>query len=269
MKQNKLHIIISLSFLILSCTQPKKDNEKFALKSNINIEPQTDKIEQITTTCLDTIELSNRKIKYSKYHNFNKWVLSWQKSVDQGKISSLVYFYSAKLKSDNCIKPIDYFSLDSIQIEFTEREIQTIEIEKFSSFSTFENLSKPNSKLLDINFDGLIDFDLGLNEISGATNEMRRYYVYNPIKNEFEKGLDIANLGIDSTNRLLYNSWSGGHAGKISTRIWSDIINYDSLRTIKEINSDYHKEIDSYVIRTSQLNKEKEYSVSIDTVKRE
>jgi len=57
--------------------------------------------------------------------------------------------------------------------------------------------------------------------------------------------------------------------GKISTRIWSEIINYDSLRTIKEINSDYHKDLDSYIITTSKLYAEKEYSIKIDTVKRE
>ena len=112
-----------------------------------------------------------------------------------------------------------------------------------------------------------MDFDLALNEISGATNEIRRYFIYNPSERKFEEGIDIANLGIDTSQNLIYNSWNGGHAGKISTRIWSKIVNYKELKTVKKIKSDYNSDLQSYIVETTDLNVNGQYNIRFDTIK--
>ena len=220
--------------------------------------------------CIDTILLNEMNIKHSSLieSNIEVWQLEYTKYYNEDNFKSISYIYSCEFNPKNCKEKINWFQLDSIKIQLSKTDIQMIIIDKFLSSSNLNNLNKPNSKLVDINFDGIQDFDLGLNEVSGVTNELRKYFIFNPNKARFEGGIDLANLGIDTENKILYSSWSGGHAGRIGTRIWSNIFEYDSLRTEKSIHNEYDKKLDSYIIETVKLNSEEEYETTIDTVKR-
>jgi len=246
-----------------------EDNNQQNHKEIATGEPNKE-VKSFDTLCIDTIKLNSLEVKHFRIKNDKEreWVLSKRIEFQQINLKSIDYYFSAKSKT-KCLKPINYFYLDSLKLELKDSKIQTIQLSEFESGSTLEKLAKPNSKLIDLNFDGIMDFDLALTEVSGATNELRRYFIYNPIKEQFEEGIDIANVGLDTLQKLIYNSWSGGHTGKISTRIWSKISNYDELKTVKEIKSDFSQELDSYIVKTSEIKNDGKYSIKIDTIKRQ
>jgi len=268
MKNHYKHILI-LILLIVGCKNPMEDNNQQNHKEIATGEPNKE-VKSFDTLCIDTIKLNSLEVKHFRIKNDKEreWVLSKRIEFQQINLKSIDYYFSARSKT-KCLKPINYFYLDSLKLELKDSKIQTIQLSEFESGSTLEKLAKPNSKLIDLNFDGIMDFDLALTEVSGATNELRRYFIYNPIKEQFEEGIDIANVGLDTLQKLIYNSWSGGHTGKISTRIWSKISNYDELKTVKEIKSDFSQELDSYIVKTSEIKNDGKYSIKIDTIKRQ
>ena len=271
MQQQLAHILI-LFLIISGCNNPQENKMKSESHLNTSkeiIPEHSQKPKSLEQICLDTTKLNKSEVKHRlvKRGKKNEWILSKKVIFSKENLPSVIYYYSAESKV-TCDKPINYFAIDSLRIELEGSHFQTLKLPKFESSSTLDKLAKPDSKLIDLNFDGLMDFDLGLNERSGATNEIRRYFIYNPIKGVFEEGIDIANMGIDTSQNLIYNSWNGGHTGKISTRIWSKINNYTELKTVKEIKSDYNKELESYIVKTSELKNDGKYSIKIDTIKR-
>ncbi len=267
MKNHYKYILIIL-ILNIGCNSPK---ENHILQSQNNIEAvETKYIDKSDETpCLDTTKLNSLKLKYKQVSNANsiKWVITKRIDFRKSNLMSCVYYYSADSMT-KCKKPIDYFYLDSLKLKLADSRYQIIKLSEFESGSSLDNLENPNSKLIDLNFDGIDDLDLGLNEVSGATNELRRYFIYNPRKAKFENGIDVSNVRVDTSQNLIYNSWNGGHAGKISKRIWSKIINYKELITVKEISSDYNQRLDSYIVETSELNDDGKYRINIDTIRR-
>lgn len=197
------------------------------------------------------------------------WILKYTRPVDAPNITSLSYFYSCVIKPEDCNKNKKWFQVDSIQAELKDGNVQALILQMHTAGTNLEGLNTPDSKLIDINFDGYPDVDMGLNEISGNSNEMRRYFVFNPEKEVFENGMDLVNLSLDKEAKLIYNTSSGGHAGRISGREWSTFVGYDSLRLEKAINSDFDRKLEAYVVETIELNAEGNYETKIDTVKYE
>lgn len=107
---------------------------------------------------------------------------------------------------------------------------------------------------------------MGLNEASGVTNEVRTFFVFNLEKGRFENDIDLANVGLDNEAKIIYTIWSGGHAGRISSREWSTFVGYDSIRMVKEIQSDFDKKLSAYIIETKELNAAGIYRTITDTL---
>jgi len=264
MKGNTKYILLLL--LLNSACQSRASKEfegQSAKETNLDLTKNI-RVTVPMNVCLDTLELNRLDISYWLNDDNKEWVLSTRSNFEEKNVRSITYFYSAR---SQCKKPTDYFTTDSLRIAINPTLSQTIQVDKFESSSSFSNLANPNSRLIDINFDGHMDIDLALNDRSGVTNELRQYFIFNPTKGSFEKGLTLANLSIDTTLHLLYTSWSAGHAGNISTRIWSRIKNYQELQTVKKIKSSYHKALDSYIVETTELYGEGDYSLKIDTIK--
>ena len=257
--------ILTLILLNIGCSNPKQNSQDNIKEIEILVPQKTSNTLEIN--CIDTIKLKGLEIDHHRINSdrHQHWVLSKRIVFGEVNLNSIEYYFSAKLKT-NCKKPINYFSLDSLSLELQDSIFQTIILPEIESSSTLNQLAKPNSRVIDLNFDGQMDFDLALNEISGAMNEIRRYFIYNPSERKFEEGIDIANLGIDTSQNLIYNSWNGGHAGKISTRIWSKIVNYKELKTVKKIKSDYNSDLQSYIVETTDLNVNGQYNIRFDTI---
>lgn len=221
--------------------------------------------------CIDTLLLNQMQIQHHRTIKEGKetWILKYTKPVEARNITTLSYFYSWPPLGEDCAKNNKWFQVDSIQVQLTNSKIQTLKIQEFTAGTSLNKLNAPDSKLIDVNFDGYADVEMGLNEVSGSSNEMRSYYVFNPEKGAFENGIDLANLRLEEEAKLLYTSWSGGHAGRISGRTWSSFVGYDSIRLEKAINSDYNNELDAYIIETVELSATGRYETVIDSVKRE
>jgi hypothetical protein len=226
-------------------------------------------LKKFETPCVNKIILNEQGISYNQLNTVqgNEWVLSKRMEFNKSNLNAITYYFSAKSEG-NCIEPINYCTIDSLHVEIQPTQIQKITIPKFESSTNLNNLFIPDSKLLDLNFDGIMDFDLALNDVSGTTNLLRRYFMFNPIKEEFEEGIDLANVRLDTSKQLIYNSWNGGHAGKISNRQWSKIVNYNEQQIVKEIKSEFNSELNSYVVTTSQLASDQKYIYKIDTIER-
>ncbi|HRX28144.1 MAG TPA: hypothetical protein P5235_02065 [Saprospiraceae bacterium] len=219
----------------------------------------------------DSLFLKMRNIEFKSRKNGNEYfgIFKWKKHYSNEKFNSIKFCYSSNLVSNKRLNEINRISLDSLIVEFSNGNWQSIIIPEFSASVNFFDLDNPDLKLQDINFDGETDLDLALNDVSGATNALRRYFILNPKKEKFEDGIDFANLRIDSDKRQLYHSWNGGHAGKISDRYWVNIIDYNRTLVLKKMSSEYDDRIKAYIVKNMILLKDGNYEFSRDTIIRE
>ncbi|MDA8692520.1 hypothetical protein N9L92_00545 [Saprospiraceae bacterium] len=276
---------LSYILLLLLSTACKNNPTNSGEQNNVPLDNTKEKDtvilnkkEEQRVMCLDTIFLSKSNIKYHKqktdfrYSNQKKvrrkW--NWLIEVNQDDINQnlklATYYYSSPIFfKDKCDKVIDYFELDSIQLR-TSSNIQTLLFGGSVGLS-IDDLMKTRFELVDLNFDGHSDLKMYLNLVSGATNEMSEYFIYNPNVDKYSNGLTITNLGIDTIKQELYNGWTGGHVGKIGARIWSEIFNYDSLRTNKSIRTDYIDSLSIYIQTKKELNGHN-YTTIVDTILR-
>jgi len=207
-------------------------------------------------------------VQHRRIDNADKeaWVFKFTKPVEASYISHLSYFYSWPPIGEGCEQENKWFQVDSIQVQLTEGKFQTLKIQKHAAGSDLNGLNKPDSKLVDINFDEYPDVDMGLNEVSGNSNELRTYFVFNPRKGKFETGIDLANLGVDNEAKLLYTTWSGGHAGRIGGRESLSFVGYDSIRLDKSVQRDYNKNLEAYTVNTTTLTLAGNYETVVDTM---
>ena len=233
-------------------------------KSEVEINEKQIEYNFVDTTCLNFEILKDHQINFNIIDNPENWVFSKVINYGLEHLKSIHYYYSVD-RRDKCKTPINKFNLDSLQISLPHSKIQKVKIPKYSSSVNLEELLKINQNIGNLNFDEFADLEIILNDISGSTNLLKRYLIYNPIDIVFEKGIDLANVKIDSINKLIYHSWNGGHSGKISTRNWIRINNYDEIITHKEVSSDYNKTLDSYIVFTKELHNG-EYITKLDTL---
>jgi len=225
-------------------------------------------VEQPESVCIDTNILNQMGVQHRRFIVADKetWLLKYTKPVEASNIYTLSYFYSWPPIGEDCSDDSKWFQVDSIQAQMTNSNTQTLGIQEFTAGTSMDKLNQPDSRLIDINFDGYPDIEMGLNEVSGNANEMRRYFVYNPEKEAFENGMDLVNFRRDSEAKFLYTHWSGGQAGRIGAREWFSFVGYDSIRLEKAINSDFDRELEAYVVETIELNAEGNYETRVDTV---
>ena len=255
--------LIPIFFLLLSSGACNSKDKTYEIEET-TITPIT----QPERLCIDTNVLNQMGVLHRRILEADKetWLLKFTKPVEGSNISTLSYFYSWPPIGKDCSDDSRWFQVDSIQVQLTDQRSHTLKILKHTAGTGIDGLNAPDSRLIDINFDGYPDVDIGLNEVSGVTNEIRSYFVFNPTKSSFENGIELANVGLDKEAKLLYTSWSGGHAGRISNREWSSFVGYDSIRLEKSIQSDFDKGLEAYVVKTTTISAAGDYETKVDTM---
>lgn len=157
---------------------------------------------------LDTLKLKDLGVTYSKiesnkYHE--RWKLKFTDTKTESKeISTIIYQYSTMIR-DN--KKNILFQLDSIIINL-KGYTQSFGFEEYGQyFFSYNDLIRPDVQFSDYNFDKIIDFSV-LSGSSGVTNEVRDYFIYNPITKYFNKPFSIANARFDESDKLVFSSWN-------------------------------------------------------------
>lgn len=143
---------------------------------------------------LDTSRLNDMEILYRLDVNDHTGKLIVQDTKIRSKqILGLTYFLVAT-PSDRNNDPL--FKLDSISIRLPQQE-QIISLVEWGPYlHSYEDLLHAGLTFDDYNFDGITDVSIA-SSASGATNEVRDYYLYNKQSNLFDHHIRLANAGFD------------------------------------------------------------------------
>ncbi len=222
-----------------------------------------------TLFCLDTAYLIKSAIKYKQVtftgRKYSKWVLSFDRDVDLHATDKIRYFLSSE-PFEKCDEPAEYVIIDSLVFHYTDGQTWTKVLPEGAAGTSLKDINDLDSRVVDINSDGYEDVDIGLNEVSGGTNAIRLYFIFDTDLNKFTNGITLANAQVDPDNKLVYSSWNGGAAGKISTRLWQEFVGYDSLRLRRQEVSDYDRALSKYIKVTTIVDELGQISTQVDTL---
>ncbi|MFK8056268.1 MAG: hypothetical protein AB8F78_09145 [Saprospiraceae bacterium] len=153
MKLVFLNIVVFLLLTSCQTSTPESARTTPTLKGAIN---ETAKLkEQPNSPCIDTSLLNQMNVQHRTILEVDKetWVLKFTKPVEASNITTLSYFYSCNIKPKDCNDTNKWFQVDSIQVQQSGGEIQTLNIQANTAGTNLEGLNTPNSKLIDVNFD--------------------------------------------------------------------------------------------------------------------
>lgn len=268
-----IRLITLLVVIIFSCSC-ENNNETPLINSNLpdsthSTDSQSKAMVGYNLNCVDTFFLIESNITYnvvdSKRRDNKEWVLS---SVREFKIHGLnkIRFFFSSYPFKNCKEFDDYFLIDSLLFFYENDQFEMKIFPEGASFTKLNKINDLDMRIIDINSDGYDDIDLYLNGCSGATNELRRYFIFNTDTHKFTDGIDLSNAGFDKDKNMIYSSWNLGAAGKLSTRIWEDLVDFDSLRLRRQEISRYDSASSLYISTITIIDEQGRKSVQLDTL---
>jgi hypothetical protein len=256
----KYSILIIISIVVGCSNSQNQQDSSLHTINPLESKDTTNDTRDMNLKSLDTVFQRQQRIRYNdKWKCISEVIHFYNKP----ELKTTRTFYSTIAIKDNCDKVVDYYHLDSIQIESITNQETLILGGTISS--KVNELAKNRIEFVDLNFDGYYDLSIYLDLVSGDQNSIHRYFLYNPNTGSYRTSLDLTNIQLDTINKIIKSHSNAGHAGMLGHERWMDFVGFDSLRVIKHLDKDLNREIEAYIYTTKELI-DSSYVTKIDTI---